>query len=71
MTAQATYIRREVAHLCVGQEFVDSSDIPHVVTGFEFHNTPGTVTVLTDLYPNGIFFRTTDLVWAVAPWVTA
>ena len=61
-----TYVRIEVARLSVGREFVDANDYPHVVTGFEFHDSPGSVTVLTDLYPTGMYFRTTDLVWAVA-----
>jgi hypothetical protein len=61
-----TYTRREVASLTVGAEFVDSSDIPHRVEGFAFHDSPGTVTVLTDLYPAGIYFRTTDLVWVLS-----
>ena len=59
--------RTEVAHLHVGQEFVDSSDIPHVITGFKFgFDTPGWVTVLTDLRPNGIDMQTTDLVWVAS-----
>ena len=60
-----TYVKREVAALCVGSEFVDSSDLPHRVTGFAFHDAPGTVTVLTDLAPNGLYMRTTEQVWTV------
>jgi hypothetical protein len=58
-----TYTRREVAALCVGTEFVDRNDLPHRVTGFEFHDTPGTVTVFTDLNPGGLYFQTTELVY--------
>ena len=59
--------RTEVAHLHVGQEFIDRSDIPHVVIGFKFsHNSPAWVTVLTDMRPNGIDMQTTEMVWAAA-----
>ena len=62
-----TYVKREVATLTVGAEFVDRNDLLHVVTGFEFHDSPGTVTVLTDLAPAGLYMFTTELVWTVKP----
>ena len=34
------YRRTEVAHLHVGQEFVDSSDIPHVIPASSSASTP-------------------------------
>ena len=60
------YRRTEVARLHVGDEFVDASDIPHIVTGFTFHRSPASVTVHTDMYPNGRDMTTTDLVWRLA-----
>lgn len=62
----STYKRTEVAHLTEGTEFIDANDHPNVVTGFTFHDSPGTVTVHTNLYPTGVFHRTTDLVWVQA-----
>jgi hypothetical protein len=60
MSYQAT----EVAHLHVGQEFIDRNDFPHVVQGFTFwHDNPGIVTVITDLLPLGMVMDTTTLVW--------
>ena len=60
------YVKREVARLHVGDEFVDRNDFPHVVTGFTFAKSPAVVTVHTDLYPLGIMLTTTDQVWVVA-----
>lgn len=57
------YVKREVAHLTVGDEFVDAADITNVVTGFTFGTSPAFVTVHTDLYPAGRDMRTTDVVW--------
>jgi hypothetical protein len=60
------YVKREVAHLTVGCEFVDAADMPNVVTGFTFGQSPAVVTVHTDLYPAGRDMLTTALVWTVA-----
>ena len=60
------YVKREVAHLTVGSEFVDAADMPNVVTAFTFGQSPAVVTVHTDLYPAGRDMLTTALVWVVA-----
>jgi hypothetical protein len=60
------YVKREVAHLTVGSEFVDAADLPNVVTGFTFGASPKYVTVHTDLYPAGRDMLTTAMVWTVA-----
>lgn len=62
-----TYSRTEIAHLRVGDEFIDANDIPHIVTGFSFHDAPGIVTVHSDQRPAGITYGTTVLVWRAAP----
>jgi len=59
----STYTRTEIALLSEGDEFIDHNDIPHVVTGFSFHDAPGIVTVHTDQRPVGTTYPTLTLVW--------